>query len=332
MYGKRTFVRSDRSSDMGESRVPSVLVITEETQAHIRAVAAEHAEADWPPESPAAHRQMLPDLITRLQGGQIYRSPNAADVRIPADGHEVLARVIAPQSPRGVCLHLHGGGWMTGAPRLYDRALEDLAQATALTVVSVDYRKAPEHPFPAALNDCEAAARWILAEGAEALGAGRVRSIAGQSSGANLEMATLLRLRDAGLHRSIDRVSLVYGVYDLSLERTTASPHADLGPVSAEMLRWYVEHYVPDPARRGDPLVSPVVADLAELPSTLLTVGSHVPLLEDSVELHRRLLGAGVEASLDVVPGGTHGFELASLEIAEQAKARIAAFLAMEEN
>jgi acetyl esterase/lipase len=316
---------------MQQLLVPGAEAVAEETQAHIRAVAAAHAAASWPPPSPAAHRSMLPGLIADLQGGQIYRSPAARDLRIGRDGRAVMVRVVGHGPSDGVCLHLHGGGWMTGEPRLFDRGLEELARATKLTVVSVDYRKAPEHPFPAALDDCELVARWLLDEGADALDAGPVVSLAGVSSGANLALATLLRLRESGLQRRVDRVSLVYGVYDLTLQLTAASPHADLGPVSAEMLRWYVEHYVPDPARRGDPLVSPLTADLADLPAMLLTVGSHDPLLEDSVRLHERLLAAGVDATLDVIPGGVHGFELAPLRIAEEAKQRIAAFLAGEE-
>jgi acetyl esterase len=127
--------------------------------------------------------------------------------------------VLAPEVPaRGIYLHPHGGGWVLGDCDLQDPLLWDLAQATGLCVASVGYRLAPEHPYPAAPDDCEDAALWLLEHGPVELDTPAVFVVGGESAGANLSVITLLRLRDRHAIMSAFRAaSVIYGCYDVSM-------------------------------------------------------------------------------------------------------------------
>jgi len=138
----------------------------------------------------------------RREGRGIFPAPvyvpEARDVEIDGPAGPISLRIIAPEcEARGAFLHIHGGGWTLGESDGQDVRLQRLARDTGLTVVSVNYRLAPEHPYPAGPDDCEAAALWLLAaEGVAAVGAGGPRAIGGDSAGGQLTAVTLLRLRD----------------------------------------------------------------------------------------------------------------------------------------
>src|SRR5207248_6647397 len=117
----------------------------------------------------------------------------------------------------GVYLHIHGGGWSIGAADLHDVELSQLARETRLVIASLAYRLAPEHPYPAAPDDCEDAVLWLLERGARELGAPPALAIGGESAGAHLSAVTLLRLRDRhGVTDAFKAANLVYGAFDLS--------------------------------------------------------------------------------------------------------------------
>ncbi len=132
----------------------------------------------------------------------------------------VPVRVFMPPDIRGVYLHLHGGGFVFGSSRLQDDRLEALALGCRVAVVSVEYRLAPEHPYPAGPDDCEKAALWLAERASDELGADML-CIGGESAGANLAVATLLRLRDRHNFNDFRAACLVKGVYDLTLTRMT---------------------------------------------------------------------------------------------------------------
>jgi acetyl esterase/lipase len=135
------------------------------------------------------------------------RSPRAEVIAIPGPAGDLPLRIIAPREPRGIYFHVHGGGWTLGAADEQDPWLDRIADACGLTCISVEYRLAPEHPYPAAHDDCEAAALWVLGEGARRFGA-RLLTIGGESAGAHLAVATLVRLRERhGLTPSRARAS-----------------------------------------------------------------------------------------------------------------------------
>ncbi len=202
----------------------------------------------------------------------------------------------------------------------------DIATTANAAVISVDYRLAPEHPFPAGPDDCEAAALWLRNHAAEEFGAERL-TIGGGSAGGHLAAATLLRLRDRFGDTGFLAADLVFGVYDLGM--TPSQRYATESPViPTATMAWFYDHFVPDASRRRDPDMSPLYADLRALPPALFTVGTLDPLLDDTLFMAQRWSAAGNDAQLAVYPGGLHGFVGQPIAIAAEARQRSASFLA----
>ena len=271
----------------------------------------------------------------RREGRGIFPAPvflpQARDLQIPGRGGDIRLRVLAPTSgtPTGAYLHLHGGGFVLGAADMQDTALQQLADATGLTAVSVDYRLAPEHPFPAGPDDCEDAAIWLLDRGAVTLGVpGRV-AIGGESAGACLAALTLLRLRGRGHGGAIAGANLMYGVYDQSMTPSQRLWGDRYLVLSTPLIRWFGDCFLPgwDLERRRDPSVSPLYADLHDLPPAIFTVGTLDPLLDDTMFMEARWRRAGNRAELHVVPDAVHGFTGYPLVVTAEATGRVAAFL-----
>lgn len=238
-----------------------------------------------------------------------------------APGGPGRARVAEPEGkPRGTYLHIHGGGWTIGAPDQSDRRNLALARATGLRVVSVQYRLAPEHPWPACADDCEAAAVDL---------AGRKGPlfIGGESAGAHLAVVTLLRLRERGLGGRFRAAVLNYGCFDLAMTPSMAAWGARNLILSTPMVEWFVANLVPDARRLGDPAISPLRARLDGLPAALFQIGTMDPLLDDSLFMAARWLAAGNRAELEVWPGAVHAFDSFETAQAAAADARKAAFL-----
>lgn len=257
--------------------------------------------------------------------------PRARDLVIPGRGGDLGLRVIPPEGPTtGVYLHIHGGGWTLGAGDMQDPALASLADATGLTAVSVDYRLGPEHPFPAAPDDCEDAARWLLERGHQQLGAPERLTIGGESAGAHLAALTLLRLRDRhALGGAFRAANLVFGSYDLSLV-PSARLWGDRNLVlSRPIMDFFVDGVLPGLDREGrrDPSVSPLFADLRGMPPALFTAGALDPLLDDSLFMAARWGAAGAGAALRVWPEAVHGFTGFPLALAQAANAAQIEFL-----
>jgi acetyl esterase/lipase len=227
--------------------------------------------------------------------------------------------VIKPEDVEGVYLHLHGGGFVYGSASLQDDRLERLAVACRAAVVSVDYRLAPEYPYPAAPDDCEAVALWLGAAAGGEFGTDRI-AIGGESVGANLAVVTLLRLRDRhGLER-VRGAALSGGVYDLSLTGLRVGDGAE--PTREDLDSAFAQYAAGAPRR--DPDLSPLYAELRNLPPALFAVGSLDPLLADSVAMAERWTAAGSTARLLVVPDGSHGVDT-TLEVGTFLAAALAA-------
>src|SRR5579859_960032 len=160
----------------------------------------------------------------RRDGSGIFPAPvflpEAQKIEIEGPGGTLPLRIAPPRGePAGAFLHLHGGGWTLSENDMQDLRLRRLADETGLTVVSVGYRLAPEHPYPAGPDDCEAAARWLIGSaGEEALGHGGILAIGGDSAGGHLSAVTLLRLRDRhGIAGAFAAAVFQYGAFDLSM-------------------------------------------------------------------------------------------------------------------
>jgi acetyl esterase/lipase len=265
----------------------------------------------------------------RREGGGLFppavHLPQAKDRTIRSRAGNLRLRVIAPDGPAsGAYLHIHGGGWALGAADMQDPMLAALGQSTGLVVVSVDYRLAPEHPFPAGPDDCEDAALWLVEQGAAELGipAGRL-AIGGESAGAHLAATTLLRLRDRhGIAGAFRAANLVFGVYDLSMTPSARRWGARNLVLSGPIMEWFSGGFVPGIEReaRRDASMSPLYADLRGMPPALFTVGALDPLLDDSLFMAARWAASGAPSRLRVWPEGVHGFTAFPLAIARTAQ------------
>jgi acetyl esterase/lipase len=242
------------------------------------------------------------------------------------DDKAIPLRVIAPDTPRGVYLHIHGGGWVLGGADMQDPMLERIADNTGLAVVSVEYRLAPEHPYPAGPADCEAAALWLARNAKAEFGSDRL-TIGGESAGGHLSAVTLLRMRDRHGFTGFRGANLVYGAYDMSMtpsQRLFGNQRLVLRTIDIVQ---FANAFLPTAIDRRDPDVSPLYAPLHGMPPALFSVGTADALLDDTLFMHARWLAAENSAELAIYPGGAHGFTLFPNALAEQAAARMDAFL-----
>ncbi len=259
----------------------------------------------------------------------VPQSPRARVRRIPAaGGREVEVRIVPPASgsPRGAYLHFHGGGLVFGSADQDDAVLERIANATGLAVVSVEYRLAPAHPYPAAWDDCEAAAAW-LAKNVQAEFGGSALAIGGESAGATLAVPVLVRMRDKHGFTGFHAANLSYGNYDTSMTPSQIWIGAHRYLIGTEDIRQCSNAYAPDVTQRRNPDMSALYAQLSRMPPALFSVGTLDPFLDDSLFLHARWIAAGNDAELAVYPGAPHGFNIIGHPHAPAANARIDAFL-----
>lgn len=259
-----------------------------------------------------------------------YRAAGAYEREIAG----IPCRILEPDGPAaGVYLHFHGGGMAIGSPRLNDSENELLARELDLAVVSVDYRLAPEHPYPAALEDARTAARWLLEHGEAFFGTQSVL-VGGESSGAYLAAMTLISIRDD--LDAIERVkgaNLVFGVFDWGRSPSQRGFRAQLGPdwLAPEAMAQFADFYLPGRTddQRRDPSVSPAFAALAGLPYALFTVGTLDHMFDDTILMATRWCAAGNETELAVYPDCGHGFQwFTETELKRRAIRRIHEFLA----
>lgn len=242
---------------------------------------------------------------------RLARRGIAVETRIvAADGLRVPVRILRPaRAARGVVLDIHGGGWVLGNARMNDRHNALLVEQCQVAVVSVDYRLALFTPMQGLLDDCLAAARWLLAGGLPGFGSLPV-ILRGESAGAHLAAATLLRLRAApALLSRIDSALLYYGVYDMTgTPSVRAAPPETLvldGPGMTAALRQLTPG-LGDAARRAPPL-SPLHGDLAGLPPALMYVGELDPLRDDTLLMAQRWREVA-EVETHLIPEAPHGF------------------------
>ncbi|MFE7416794.1 alpha/beta hydrolase [Rhodococcus sp. NPDC057529] len=225
--------------------------------------------------------------------------PPAVEEVVVSGGRRVPLRIHAPvgRAATGVYLEIHGGGFYMGSAAGSDVRNRRLADALGVAVVSVDYRLAPEHPWPAAPDDCEAAALWLVEHAAERFGTTTL-SIGGFSAGATLAMTTLLRLRDRGMF-AFDSAVLQFGTYDLSAQTPAGRLIAD---------EYFLDAYAGAASDRTHPDLSPIYADLTDLPPILMVVGNKDILLQDNLAMAARLSASGVDVDLRIYPDSPHGF------------------------
>lgn len=283
--------------------------VPESTVVQMREINAQLSAAELPDPTTAEGLAVL--------RGTTFQVPAATELTpvdrtVSGPAGEATVRIIRPDGPLdGVVFHIHGGGFVLGAPADDDAVNDLLARTAGVAVVSARYRLAPEHPFPANLDDCLAAAVWLAGAVEEEFGTGRI-VVSGYSAGGHLAAQTLLRLRDGfpGLFRKVVGASLVFGVYDLARTPSSRSATPDTPVLPSRWIDQFTGMAFPglDQEKLRDGGVSPLYADLRGMPPALFTVGERDPLLDDSLFMAARWRAAGGASELAVWPESPHGF------------------------
>ena len=218
---------------------------------------------------------------------------------VSAGGRSVPVRIHLPvdKAVTAVVMEIHGGGFYLGSAASSDAGNARLADKLGAAVVSVDYRLAPEDPWPSAPDDCETAALWLAEHAGPRFGSTRI-ALGGFSAGATLALTTLLRLRTKGV-TAFGAAVLQFGTYDLAAQ----TPAGRL--IAGE---YFLDAYAGAATDRTVPDFSPIYADLTGLPPVLIIVGSDDMVLEDNLAMAARLSAAGVEVDLRIYPESPHGF------------------------
>ncbi len=223
---------------------------------------------------------------------------------------EIPVRIFTPagEKPLPALVYFHGGGWVTGDLDTTDLRCRILAEWAGCVVVSVDYRMAPEHRFPAAVEDSYAATCWVADHTGELGVDARRLAVGGDSAGGNLAAVVAILARDKGMP-TIAFQYLVYPVTDCDLRRASYIENDEGYGLSAATMRWYWAQYVPNEADRTNPLASPLRApDLRGLPPAFVITAEYDPLRDEGEAYAQRLREAGVPVQLKRYSGLIHGF------------------------
>lgn len=269
------------------------------------------------------------DLERLRKGMGSRREPADKDVKLTAVevGEIPCEWVVAPGADSDVrLLYLHGGGFVSGSGGFYLALAAHLSAAARCAVLLPDYRLAPEHPFPAGLEDCVAAHQWLVANGPTGPGKAKATFIAGDSAGGNLTLATLLLLRDRKLPLPAGGIP-ISPCTDFTLASESLKT-VDDPIISSRTMPEFRERYLgqTDPA---NPLASPVFGDYRGLPPLLIQVGEHEMLLDDALRAAKKARSDGLAVQLEVWPGMFHVFQSHEplLPEARQAFEHIAEFM-----
>jgi acetyl esterase len=232
-----------------------------------------------------------------------------ADRAIAGPAGDIQIRIYTPEGsgPFPVYVNFHGGGWVIGDLETSDAACRDICRTADCVVVSVDYRLAPEHRFPAAVYDSYAATAWVAEHMRELNGNGRL-AVGGESAGGNLAAVVCQQARDQGGPR-IDFQLLLYPVTDCDLTRGSYQENGQGYLLELDTMRWFWDLYCPDPALRLTPAASPLHADdLGRLPPALVVTAEFDPLRDEGEAYGRALQAAGSQAEICRYDGMVHDF------------------------
>jgi len=276
-----------------------------EYQALLDGLAAEPGPtfAEMGPEGGREAYRLMRPLNPELAVGEVR------DGSAPGPAGDISLRIYTPEGagPFPVLVYFHGGGWVIGDLDTADAACRDLCRTAGCVVVSVDYRLAPEHPYPAAVDDAYAATRWA-ADNAQALNGNGRLAVGGESAGGNLAAVVSLRARDLEAPQ-IDFQLLAYPVTDCDLSRESYQRLADGYLLTTETMQYFWDIYCPDPDQRARPDASPIrAASLADLPPALVVVGEYDPLVDECRAYAGALERAGSTVELMVCDGLIHDF------------------------
>jgi len=230
------------------------------------------------------------------------------DETVPVQGGEISVRIYRPSDERPIpgCVYLHGGGWWVGNLTLTDPECRQMAKAADCIVVSVEYRLAPEHPFPTPLEDSYAALLWVVAH-ADRLGMDPQRiAISGGSAGANLAAAVALLARDRGGPKLVGQ-ALIVPATDATLSQQSVKDFGEGYGLDKVQIDYCVKAYLGENGDPRNPLISPLFADLHDLPPALIVTAEYDPIKDQGDAYAERLRAAGVETESVCMKGMLHG-------------------------
>ncbi len=266
---------------------------------------------------PPFHTQSVEQLRAQMDMstaflGELPGVARVQDLRVPGTGGDFRVRIITPHgSPAGarpVLVYFHGGGWVLGNIASHEGVCRALASASGAIVVDVDYRLAPEHPFPAAAEDAYAATSWVAANAAGFGGDPARIAVGGDSAGGNLAAVACLMAQERDGPRVNFQV-LLYPITDCDLDTPSYRQFAEGYFLTRAEMAWYWDHYVADPRQRLNPQASPLrAADFRGLPPALVITAEYDVLRDEGEAYARRLEAAGVPVTLRRYHGMIHGF------------------------
>lgn len=273
--------------------------------------AAKAAPAEEPQDqgaAVAAYRRSTDDCLV-LDGMAPRIAATTRVAAVDAEGVPCEWVLAEGADPARRLLWIHGGGWIAGTLAGYRHQVEALSVETGMAVLAVDYRLAPEHPYPAGLDDCRAAWLWMLENGPDGRGASTVAMLAGDSAGGNLTFALMLRLKDEGL--PLPKAAAAFGPATDFLGRSPSRKqraHLDpmIDPARIEDIR---AMYIQDDTPWDHPYVSPVYGDLSGLPPFLVHAGEREVLHDDGLRIVEAARASGVDARFRTLPGLIHTTE-----------------------
>jgi acetyl esterase len=269
------------------------------------------AEAGGPPPETVSveDNRALIAAIAELSG-PVEDVARVEDVAVPGPGGDIPVRVYVPEGPGPfpTVVFFHGGGWVIGNVETHDVPVRRLANLVPAVVVSVDYRLAPEHPFPAAPEDCYAATAWAAATIGQYGGDGSRLAVAGDSAGGNLAAVVSQMARDRG-GPAIAFQLLVYPAVNARMTHASITENGDGYLLTKGFMEWFYGHYLTKESDADDPLASPLMASSLEgLPPALVLTAEFDPLRDEGEAYAAALAAAGGSATAKRYDGMIHGF------------------------
>lgn len=283
--------------------------LDEQVAALLEQLEAQRTPALYELDPPTA-RAVFKRLSLARNGGAVVLPDGVVtrDESISVDGRSIAVRTFAPardSGPAPVTVHAHGGGWVVGDLDTHAGQAADICARTGSVVVSVDYRLAPEHPFPAAVEDVLAVARWVAGHAGQVGGDPDRLGLAGDSAGANIVAAVALEPEVPPLTAQL----LVYPATDPTMQAPSITANGAGYFLEAKAMRWFWDAYVPDAAlHRHHGVAVHRSARLATAPSTVIVTAEFDPLRDEGEEFAGRLQAAGVPTTLRRFDGLVHGF------------------------
>ena len=259
---------------------------------------------------PVDEARKMMEMLSAMRGAEVPVA-SAVDRTIPGPAGPIPVRVYTPNGsgPFPLLVWFHGGGWVLGSLATHDGICRSLAAGAGSVVVSVDYRLAPEHRYPAAAEDCFAATQWCAAHAGELSADAARLAIGGDSAGGNLTAVVAQMARDRGGPRLVFQL-LVYPVTDSACDTPSYRDNAEGYLLTAADMHWFWGHYLGDARERGrEPYASPLRADrLTGLPPALVVTAEFDPLRDEGEAYGAALAEAGVPAHVSRYDGMIHGF------------------------